>query len=110
MKKIISAFFIVALALCFSCSQKNSTVMVPSEGQVCFVVDQKGAEVFVDGKDMGKAEQFKDPSCLTLTLGKHDIQILKAGFAAYTESIYVGQAKQYVKAMLTKDEGKPTGG
>jgi len=107
MKKLISAVFVFALALCFSCSQTNSTVMVPAEGQVCFVVDQAGAEVYVDGKDMGKAEQFKEPSCLTLALGKHDIQIVKAGFAAYTESIYVGQAKQYVKAMLTKDEGKP---
>jgi hypothetical protein len=83
--------------------------MVPSEGQVCFVVDPAGAEVFVDGNDMGKAEQFKDPACLVLTLGKHDIQILKSGFGPYTESINVGQAKQFVKARLVAEEGKPTG-
>lgn len=114
MKKLIAAVFIASLVLAFGCSQKNSTVMVPSEGQVCFEVQPADAQLFVDVQDMGKVNQYKDPKCLTLGLGRHDIQILKSGFLPYTESINVGQAKQFVKTKLVKEQGnedgKPSGG
>jgi len=102
MKKIIPAVFILALVLGFSCSMEKSSVMVPSEGQVCFNVVPNSAEVFVDGKDMGQAGQYEKGECLVLTLGPHNIQILAPGFESDNEDIYVGQAKQFVRARLVK--------
>jgi hypothetical protein len=110
MKKIVPAVLALALALGFSCSMEKTSVMVPSEGQVCFQVVPNSAEVYVDGKNMGKSSQFEKGECLVLDLGKHNIQILAAGFESYNEDINVGQAKQFFRARLAKAVQTPEPG
>jgi hypothetical protein len=106
MRKIIGAIFIIAII--FSCSLKKQTVMVPGTGELCLKVEPASADVYVDGKNMGKANQFQNnPNCLELSSGRHLIQISHPGFAEYRTEIFVGsQATEWLKVKLSKEKGK----
>jgi len=103
MKKVIGLVFIAAVALGLGCEIKTSTVMQPSVGQLCFQVEPASAEVYADGKFVGRVNDFNE-KCLELDTGKHHISLVKSGFASYEADIYVGQAQQFLKTRLGKAE------
>jgi len=108
MKKVASLILLAALALGLGCEIKNTTVMQPSVGEVCFQVEPASADVYVDGKFIGRANEFRE-KCLELATGRHHISLVKSGFVSYEEDIYVGQARQFIKTNLGKagKSGKP---
>jgi hypothetical protein len=110
MKKGLVLIFVLSLAMLLSCGETKTTTMVSSDGQICLDVLPPGAELFIDGKDQGICDPFKEPTCLSLAKGKHELEIRKAGFEDHSESIFVGEgAKQVIRVRMVALSGKPTG-
>ncbi|MBL4681265.1 MAG: PEGA domain-containing protein [Pseudomonadales bacterium] len=75
----------------------------PVFGIVQIMVDPDDAELFVDGKSMGQANQR-----LSLTINQHDIEIRKPGYASYTTQVMPrsGSNQQLIIRLQTEDEAR----
>lgn len=64
----------------------------PNSGQVKFDTSRKTAEVFIDGAYAGQVHDLKS---VWLRSGTHTIELRAAGFAPFTEKIYVLPGKTF---------------
>jgi len=105
MKKILGMIFLIGLIFALGCDLKKETVMVPSLGRVCFQVEPASADIYLDGKYMGRANEFMaNKDCLQLATGRHSLRIENSGFEPYSEEIFVGQADQWVSVRLATEK------
>jgi len=97
----------VTMLLAVACNLVTTEQTVPLSGQVCFEVQPASATVYVDGQEVGTANEFTpDKGCLKLTPGPHVITAAKENFIGYERKIYVGSGTEYIKVKLSPARGK----
>ena len=109
MKRFSALLILAGLVLTFSCNLLDTgTIMQPGTGRVCVKAEPASAEVYVDGRLQGKANEFMDnPDCLNLAAGRRHIEITKSGFDNYSSEVNVNSnSTQWVNAKLGKGKGK----
>jgi len=102
MKKALLGLAVVML-LCSGCVFQETTV-APTRGYVCFEVEPASADVYVDGKFVGRVNQYRQ-SCLEVPVGNHQIVVVKDGFEKWDQTIYVGVGRQVVRGKISKGKG-----
>ena len=101
MKRV--SFLVLTLAFIWGCGLPQETRRgVGNEGFLIVLATPNDAEVYVDGEQVGKAEQFeKNP--IELQSGTRKIEIRKAGFTPETREVYVGnQSRHTLKINLKR--------
>jgi hypothetical protein len=79
----------------------------PVEGMICFNVQPASADVYIDGRLVGRANQFTSArGCLALSHGPHKVTVSKKNFTTHQQTIVVGSQPRYVTAKL-KNVRKP---
>ena len=109
MKKLIGLVFIIGLLFYYGCCSKTGAVCAGNGGQVCFKVEPASSEVYVDGRYMGRANEFMEhQGCLDLPVGRHSIRLSHQGFEDYYEDISLGKgARWIISVKLDKAKGGP---
>jgi len=108
MKRLVIGLGILLVILGLGCEIEKSLELVPSTGILCLEVVPASAEVYLDGKYLGKANQFtRAQGCLKLEVGPHHLVITKPGFDTYERDIYIGAGEQEVSVRLGKEKPAP---
>ncbi len=108
MKKLTIGLGLFLLGLVLACEIEKSLELVPSTGILCLEVVPASAEVYLDGKYLGKANQFtRAQGCLKLEVGPHHLVITKSGFETYERDIYIGAGEQEISVRLGKEKPAP---
>lgn len=87
---IVGVLLLGSLMVVVSCGFPTQTTFgVGNDGGLRTLVIPDDAEVFVDGASMGPVSQYRGRTFIQLKGGKHQLEIKKAGYAPYTQEIFV---------------------
>jgi uncharacterized protein YcfL len=100
-------FLVASLAaLLASCAAPRTVVRTEDQsGSVVFKVKPSGAEVSVDGSDVGKARDFDGTSSvLKLSQGTHVIRLSSPGRQDYETKVYIDNTQEVVQIELQESK------
>ena len=105
-RKITAALIFVAAAVLFAGCATHSGVfeqMPATQGWLTLSCEIPQSDVYLDGKLMGKAQEFQGvANCLRTTTGKHTLEVRADGYEPFISEITACDQGQNVQVTLKK--------
>jgi hypothetical protein len=104
MKRTIVLVLALAVIAAFGCVVNAPPVATPKQEPLCLEVEPANADVYVDGRLVGRASDFRQ-NCLQVAPGDHQVVIMRQGFTNYEQKVNVSGGRTVIRGNIGQLRG-----